>query len=74
MEVMKKLFSILVLATVMSCTPTEDIKDCSCGTITKVEANANNTQWKYTLKNDCGTVTTYESRVEILQVGSRKCK
>jgi hypothetical protein len=66
-----KLFALLFLA--VGCTPNEDAVDCNCGTITKVEANPTNTQWKYTLKSDCGDVTTYESRVEILQVGSRKC-
>ena len=68
---MKKLFSILVLATVMSCTPTEKV-NCDCGTITKVES-VSPTQWKYTVKTDCDNVYTYESRVEILQVGMRKC-
>jgi hypothetical protein len=70
MKAIKLLFIGLLF---VGCTPNEDAVDCNCGTITKVEANPTNTQWKYTLTSDCGDVTTYESRVEILQVGSRKC-
>jgi len=65
-----KLIALLFLA--VGCTPEQAI-NCNCGTITKVEPNLNNTQWKYTLTSDCGTVTTYESRSEIVQVGYRKC-
>ena len=69
---MKAIKIIVLLFLLVGCTP-EQTPDCNCGTITKVEPNPTNTQFKYTFKSDCGEVTTYESRVEILQVGMRKC-
>ena len=70
-----KLFAIMLL--LVGCTPEEEeqANNCNCGTITKVTPNSvnNPTQWEYELTNDCGTVTTYESRYEIVEVGFRKC-
>jgi hypothetical protein len=67
-----KLFALLLLA--VGCTPDKvEVPNCDCGTIVKVEKNANDTQRKYTLKNDCGEVRVYESRSEFVEVGFRKC-
>lgn len=74
---MKKIFSLIAIALMVSCTNEEDTPpvDCNCGIITIVEPNPNNTQWKYTFKKDCnGEFFTFESRVEKLTVGMRTCK
>lgn len=69
-----RIISILLLAFLVGCTNDDEPK-CNCGTIIEVIPNQNNTQWKYTYKGDCdGAVLTWESRVEILKVGDRKCK
>lgn len=73
MKLMRKIFSILAIVTLISCTPNEEEINCSCGTITNVQANPDKTQFKYDVLTDCNTVYSYESRVEILQVGMKKC-
>ena len=73
MELMKKLFSILAIATLMSCTPETITVDCGCGKIkTKKLISDKLVQYIYTY--DCNGQTIAVGSKNDYKIGANICR
>ena len=74
---MKKLFSILAVALLLSCSNDDSTQPkCDCGTVTEIE-NLQGGRWEVTVKRDCDKgFYTFTTRVNDLgyDVGYRLCE
>ena len=74
---MKKLFSIITLALLLSCSSDDTKQDnCNCGTVTNIE-NLQGGRWKVTVEKDCDKGSySFTTRVDDLgyDVGYRLCE
>ena len=66
MELMKRLFSLLIISTLLSCSndiTDQSVKSCGCGDVTKVIPQGIGF-WKYEYKDYCtGEIKTFESKL-----------
>ena len=69
---MKKIFSILALVTLISCSK-EDIKTCNCYVITNVKVLAPQ-RYETTLVNECTNETLIETHIYKYDIGFKLCR